>query len=225
MTPLAIDKVLSDTRLLGAGLGNIETWATWTDRAQGRLRSAARRRGAQDFAAVAGGRAPPKKRVRELWCIVGRSGGKIAHGCGPRLLLRPVRQAQARGGERGMVLVLSATPSRPKCVRLRAGVPERIQVLARRSRARRAARSGCSNGIVIAVHPNCFRWCAVARLCACIFDEIAFWSDDTTATPDAEVYSAVLPALITTNGMLVGISALSPHWFDACQAQAPLRRR
>ena len=34
-----------------------------------------------------------------------------------------------------------------------------------------------------------------------------FWRDDTTATPDTEVYSAVLPALLTTNGMLVGISS------------------
>ena len=29
MTPLPIDKVLTDTRLLGAELGEIGTWATW----------------------------------------------------------------------------------------------------------------------------------------------------------------------------------------------------
>ena len=28
---------------------------------------------------------------------------------------------------------------------------------------------------------------------AAVFDEVAFWCDETTATPDAEVYSAVLP--------------------------------
>src|SRR5262249_13310963 len=43
-------------------------------------------------------------------------------------------------------------------------------------------------------------------LVACVFDETAFWSDETTATPDTEVYTAVLPALATTNGMLIGIS-------------------
>ena len=48
--------------------------------------------------------------------------------------------------------------------------------------------------------------CAAARSCACIFDEIAYWRDDTTATPDTETYTAVLPALLTTNGMLIGIS-------------------
>ena len=44
-------------------------------------------------------------------------------------------------------------------------------------------------------------------MAACIFDEVSFWRDDTTATPDTETYTAVLPSLITTNGMLVGISS------------------
>jgi phage terminase large subunit-like protein len=30
----------------------------------------------QTFAMVAGGRAPPTKRVRELWCMIGRRGAK-----------------------------------------------------------------------------------------------------------------------------------------------------
>jgi hypothetical protein len=34
----------------------------------------------------------------------------------------------------------------------------------------------------------------------------AFWRDETSATPDVEVYTALLPSLATTNGMLVGIS-------------------
>ena len=63
------------------------------------------------------------------------------------------------------------------------------------------------NGINIAIHANSFRSVRGRTLCACIFDEVSYWRDDTTATPDAEVYSAVLPALITTNGMLIGISS------------------
>ena len=63
------------------------------------------------------------------------------------------------------------------------------------------------NGITIGIHANSFRSIRGRTLCACIFDEIAFWRDDTTATPDSEVYTAVLPALLTTNGMLVGISS------------------
>jgi hypothetical protein len=44
-------------------------------------------------------------------------------------------------------------------------------------------------------------------LLAAIFDEVAYWRDESSATPDVETYSAVLPSLATTNGLLVGISS------------------
>jgi hypothetical protein len=44
-------------------------------------------------------------------------------------------------------------------------------------------------------------------LLACIFDEVGFWRDETTSLPDLETYRAVLPALATTEGMLIGISS------------------
>jgi hypothetical protein len=44
-------------------------------------------------------------------------------------------------------------------------------------------------------------------LCACIFDEVCFWRDDTSSIPDTETYTAVLPSLLTTGGMLIGISS------------------
>ena len=44
-------------------------------------------------------------------------------------------------------------------------------------------------------------------LCA-ILDEIAFWRDDTSATPDVETYKALKPATATMPGaMIVGISS------------------
>src|SRR5262249_30981196 len=41
---------------------------------------------------------------------------------------------------------------------------------------------------------------------AAVLDEVSFWRDESTATPDTETYTAILPSLATTNGMLVGIS-------------------
>jgi hypothetical protein len=41
---------------------------------------------------------------------------------------------------------------------------------------------------------------------AVIFDESAFWRDESSANPDVEVYRAVLPSLIRTGGTLVSIS-------------------
>jgi hypothetical protein len=44
-------------------------------------------------------------------------------------------------------------------------------------------------------------------LLATIFDEIAYWRDDTSANPDIETYRAVRPSLVRTGGMLIGISS------------------
>jgi hypothetical protein len=60
--------------------------------------------------------------------------------------------------------------------------------------------------ITIAVHSNSYRTVRGRTLVAAIFDETAFWRDESTATLDTEVYTAVLPALATTGGMLNGIS-------------------
>jgi hypothetical protein len=60
--------------------------------------------------------------------------------------------------------------------------------------------------IVIAVHSNSFRTVRGRTLVAAIFDEVSFWRDESSATPDIEVYRAVLPSLATTNGILIGIS-------------------
>ena len=76
MMPLAIDKVLADTRLLGAALGNIETWATWLTVLRAAFGLPLDDGERELFAAVAGDRAPPTKRVRELWVIAGRRAGK-----------------------------------------------------------------------------------------------------------------------------------------------------
>jgi hypothetical protein len=43
-------------------------------------------------------------------------------------------------------------------------------------------------------------------LLAAIIDEVAFLRDETSASPDIETYRALLPALATTGGMLIGIS-------------------
>src|SRR5262249_30723881 len=62
------------------------------------------------------------------------------------------------------------------------------------------------NNAVIAVHVNSYRTIRGKTLLACIFDEVAFWRDESSATPDIEVARAVMPSLLASNGMLIGIS-------------------
>ena len=51
-----------------------------------------------------------------------------------------------------------------------------------------------------------FRSIRGRTLLACVFDEVAMWRDEVSAIPDLEVYRAVLPALMTTSGMFIGIT-------------------
>ncbi|TIP99767.1 MAG: terminase, partial [Mesorhizobium sp.] len=73
---ITIDTALRDPNLLGAALGPSTTWDVWISilRAAYGLELSASER--VSFDAVAGGREPPHKRVRELWCIIGRRSGK-----------------------------------------------------------------------------------------------------------------------------------------------------
>lgn len=41
---------------------------------------------------------------------------------------------------------------------------------------------------------------------AAIFDEVAFWQDESSANPDKEIHRAVMPALAASNGPLIAIS-------------------
>src|SRR5262245_49489503 len=207
-SPLAIDRVLRDERLLGAALAPIETWTTWLA-----VLKAAFARPLDDaehevFAAIAGGRGLPLKRVRELWVIAGRRGGKSRIAAALACYFALFVKHKLSGGERGMVLVLAATVDQAKVVfDYVLAFLNSSPVLQKEISSTTRSEIRLKNGVNIAIHANSFRSVRGRTLCACIFDEVSFWRDDTTATPDVEVYRAVLPALITTNGMLVGISS------------------
>jgi hypothetical protein len=208
MIPLAIDKVFTDKRLLGAALGDIKTWTTWLTVLRAAFGLPFDDEERELFAAVAGDRVPPLKRVRELWCVVGRRGGKSRMAAALACYAALFVEHKLAVGERGMVLVLSATVEQSKVVFAYVlGFLRASEALAKEIESTTAHEIRLKNGIAIAVHPNSFRSVRGRTLCLCIFDETAYWRDDTTATPDAEVYTAVLPALLTTNGMLIAIGS------------------
>ena len=193
--------------LLGAALGDPATWATWLvvlraafgltlDEAEERI-----------FTDIAGGRKPPISRVRELWAVVGRRAGKsrmaAAVACYQALFVKH----KLAIGEVGMVLVCAASQAQARTVfgYIR-GFLEASPALAREVVAVKHEAIELKNGIVIAVHSTSFRTVRGRTLVAAVFDEVAYWRSDTSATPDTETFTVVLPSLATTNGMLVGIS-------------------
>ena len=60
--------------------------------------------------------------------------------------------------------------------------------------------------VVLCTRAGNYRTVRGRTLLAAIIDEVAFLRDETSSMPDIETYRALLPALATTGGMLIGIS-------------------
>ena len=61
------------------------------------------------------------------------------------------------------------------------------------------------NGVSIAVKPCTYRAARGFTTCMVIMDELAFWRDENSANPAAEVVTSILPGLLP-GGRLIGIS-------------------
>jgi hypothetical protein len=206
--PLAIDRALLDPKLLGAALGDASTWSVWITILRAAFGLKLSEEELKVFAHVAGDRTPPTKRVRELWCVAGRRGGKSRMAAALAVYIACFVRHKAAPGERLMVLVLAASLDQSKSVfGFALAFLQESPVLRREIIDYTTSEIRLRNGVVIACHANSFRNVRGRSLAGVILDEVSFWRDDSTATPDTEVYTAVLPSLATTNGMLVGISS------------------
>src|SRR5262249_19599332 len=111
-----IDTALIKRSLLGAGLGDTDTWRTWLTvlkAAFGRPLDAAE---LDAFHAVAGDRDPPKQRVRGLWAGAGRRSGKSRMAAAVAIYLALFVKHRLVPGEKGMALVLAGSIDQAKTV-------------------------------------------------------------------------------------------------------------
>ncbi len=169
--------------------------------------AAAHRRATANLRRISGGRQLPTKRVREAWIVAGRRSGKSRIAALVAIYQALFIKHRIAPGERCMVLVIAGSIDQANTVfSYVQGFLEASPTLAAEVSNVTRQEIELKNGIVIAVHSNSFRTIRGRSCVACVFDEVSFWRDDTTAMPDVETYRAVLPSLATTNGMLIGIS-------------------
>jgi hypothetical protein len=205
-----IDAALSDPNLLGAALGDLASWQVWRIVLKAAAGDSLSEQELQTFAAVAGDRKPPSRAVRELVAIAGRRSGKsrIAAAVAVFIATCVDHRAKLAPGETGYVLVLASSRSQASVVfRYALAFLQSSPILKREVSEVTAEEIRLRSGVTIAVHPNDFRTIRGRTLLACVFDEVSYWRDETSANPDVETYRAVLPALSTTAGTLVIISS------------------
>jgi phage terminase large subunit-like protein len=113
---IRIDQALTDKRLLGAALGDNTTWQTWRIVMKAAFGLSLNEEEARAFASVAGSRKPPEQRVRELWCIIGRRGGKSRMAAAVAVYCAAFVKHRLAAGEIGIMLVLAASTAQAKTV-------------------------------------------------------------------------------------------------------------
>ena len=204
-----IVSAMRDQALFGEWFSG-SSWDTWQSVLKAAYCLPMTRREIELFRAVAD-RDPPKRRVKELWCVVGRRGGKdsiaslVAAHAAAFVDYRP----HLRAGERAMVWSVACDRDQAK-VAMEYTKAYFTEVPLLRSLVQRETAEGLelSTGATIAVSTNSFRSVRARSVAVAILDEVAYWRDETSATPDVETYAALLPAMSTMPGaMLVGISS------------------
>ncbi len=206
-----IDEALSDPMLLGAAIGDPGPWNTWRVILKAAFGLPLDKGEAKIFAKVSGGRKPPKNRVQELWCIAGRRGGKsrMAAAVSAYIAAFDDHRGKLVPGETGYVLAVAPSKSQARTIKdYTEGFFDQSPVLRQQlDGASTAEEIRLKGNISIGMHTNSFRTVRGRTLLAAVLEEVAFMRDDASATPDIELYRAILPALATTGGMLIGISS------------------
>jgi hypothetical protein len=110
-------------------------------------------------------------------------------------------------GEVGEVMVIAASAAQAQVVfKYIVGFLEASPILRQEIVSVTADEVRLRGNIVLGVRAGNFRTIRGRTLLACLVDEVSFLRDETSAYADIETYRAVLPALATTGGMLIGIS-------------------
>ena len=155
-------------------------------------------------------RDPPSSRTKELWAIAGRRCGKdsVASGVITHLAASFDPAGRLRPGERVLIVLLAVDRAQSQLVLgYTRSYFERVPALA--AMVERVTDSGfeLSNGVDVTVATNDFRSIRGRTVLAVVMDEVAYWHGEHSASPDAEVYRAIRPAMMTLpESMLIGIT-------------------
>jgi len=207
---LPIIAAMDDPRLLGAALGDPATWATWRAALKAVFAEPMDEAERAIFDTIAGGRQPPQEPVAEFWAVAGRRSGKsrMAAMLGVYLGCLVDHRHRLAAGETGHILIVSPTKAQSRTVRdYIEGFLSASPILAQQIESTTAESIRLKGNVEIACHAGSFRSVRGRTVLAAILDEVAFLRDDSTALPDKELVRAILPALATTGGVLVGISS------------------
>ncbi|MGP9818981.1 hypothetical protein ACTZWW_03105 [Salinarimonas sp. NSM] len=207
---ITISEAMQDAQIFGPALGDPAPWAPWRAILKAAFAEPLTADERAIFDQVAGGREPPAERVSELWVVAGRRGGKsrmaamVATHCAaflaPSVPLAP--------GEEGVVVAIGPTVKQAgKILKYAKGFIGASTVLAASVEGETRDEIRLEGDIVLSTRAADQDTVRGDTTIAAVFEEVAFWAGENSATPDVEIYNAIAPSLLTTDGMIIGISS------------------
>src|SRR5271165_5805287 len=208
LPPISMRECLEDEQLFGGVLAG-PTWQPWRVLLIALAGEALTDAERIVFTRLTGRAREPLQFIEEFWAIAGRRAGKSRAMAVLICFLAIFRSYQhvLAMGERAVVLCLGQTIEQARVVwDYVVAILEETPLL--KGLVKQKGGDGyiaLSNGVDIMIKAASFRGLRGLTLAACVCDEICFWFTETTNS-DAEILTAVRPALLTTNGPLIAIS-------------------
>jgi hypothetical protein len=193
--------------LLGGTFG-APSWATW--RVVAKVLDG-ERLGASDLALFArlSGRTRQPEAIKELYCAVGRRGGKslFTAGCAIHASALTDYSAVLAPGQRPVVAVVASTADQARVLLgYIAGLCHASEAIEAEIVRETASSVEFANGNTCEVHVGNFRTIRGRTFALVLLDELAFLRSDESALPDVELRRAALPGLLP-GGRIIGISS------------------
>ena len=210
--PLTILDLMLDRAVFG-GFFHVASWSAWRAFLAAVFGLNASPTEATVIRRCTGRQTLPTTPAREVFCIVGRRGGKSRIAALVALYLacfRDYRQVLAPG-ERGVVMVIASDRRQARVVkRYISGLLHGVPMFASMVLNETAEGIELINGIMIEIHTASFRSIRGYTCVAAILDEMAFWPTEDAASPDTEIINALRPAMATVPGALL-LAISSPY--------------
>ncbi len=210
MTPkVTLRQALDDPALLGSALDG-PTWAAWRVILLAAMGEALTPDELKVFTQFTGLALSPDQRVDELYCCIGRRGGKSRAMAVLAVYLAALCDYRDKldRGERGVLLMVAPDMKQARVLLDYAeGALESAPLLKALIANRTKETLELTNGIVLEVRSASFRRVRGITAVAVLADEAAFWMSEDSTNPDTEILNALRPTLSTTQGIMAVISS------------------
>jgi hypothetical protein len=160
---------------------------------------------------ITGREAAPTAPFSEGYLVMARRSGKtlFAAALGLHAALQDYRKRLGPGEVATVAMIASDRRQARQLMRYADGLIGDSPVIAAEVTNRTQETLSFAHRVQLEVHTTSFRSTRGYSYAAVIADELAFWRDEFSATPDIELVRAVRPGLANLGGRLLGLS--SPH--------------